>query len=175
MSLSQSRSRTIVCGFQRGDREGAYPYGHHELGPVWIQDSQSSLIVIQALGWTDSFCTDAPMGEDGAALSWASRGIPAGAAITTGCLSKPCCGLPARASPWRDLPRPFGNWITVYTALSRLGEGGRLEGAMFDAVSDEPDMEYVMVDATIVKVHRHGQGRKRGTQNQAHAAARRAE
>jgi hypothetical protein len=29
---------------------------------------------------------------------------------------------------------------------------------LFDAVSDDPDMEYTMVDATIVKVHRHGQG-----------------
>ena len=26
----------------------------------------------------------------------------------------------------------------------------------FDAVSGQPDMEYAMVDATIVKVHRHG-------------------
>jgi len=33
---------------------------------------------------------------------------------------------------------------------------------MFDAVSDDPDMEYAMVDATIVKVHRHGQGAKGG-------------
>ena len=33
---------------------------------------------------------------------------------------------------------------------------------MFDAVSDEPDMEYAMIDATIVKVHRHGQGAKGG-------------
>ena len=29
-------------------------------------------------------------------------------------------------------------------------------------LSDEPDMEYAMVDATIVKVHRHGQGAKGG-------------
>ena len=29
---------------------------------------------------------------------------------------------------------------------------------MFEAVSDEPDMEYAMADATIVRVHRHGQG-----------------
>jgi transposase len=29
---------------------------------------------------------------------------------------------------------------------------------LFEAVSDEPDMEYAVVDATIVKVHRHGQG-----------------
>jgi hypothetical protein len=33
---------------------------------------------------------------------------------------------------------------------------------IFDAASDDPDMEYVMVDATIVKVHRHGQGAKGG-------------
>ena len=33
---------------------------------------------------------------------------------------------------------------------------------MFEAVSDEPDMEYAMVDATIVRVHRHGQGAKGG-------------
>src|SRR6266699_1629364 len=28
--------------------------------------------------------------------------------------------------------------------------------------ADTPDMEYAMVDATIVKVHRHGQGEKGG-------------
>jgi transposase len=33
---------------------------------------------------------------------------------------------------------------------------------LFDAVSGEPDLEYAMVDATIVKVHRHGQGAKEG-------------
>ncbi len=33
---------------------------------------------------------------------------------------------------------------------------------LFEACSDEPDMEYAMVDATIVKVHRHGQGAKGG-------------
>ena len=38
---------------------------------------------------------------------------------------------------------------------------------MFDAVSDGPDMEYAMVDATIVRVHCHGQGAKGGTQSQA--------
>jgi transposase len=33
---------------------------------------------------------------------------------------------------------------------------------MFEAVSGDPDMEYAMVDATIVRVHRHGQGAKGG-------------
>jgi transposase len=33
---------------------------------------------------------------------------------------------------------------------------------LFDASSEDPDLEYAMVDATIVKVHRHGQGAKGG-------------
>ena len=33
---------------------------------------------------------------------------------------------------------------------------------LFDAVSDQPDMEYVMADATMAKVHHHGQGTKGG-------------
>ncbi|MCJ2036590.1 hypothetical protein [Methylobacterium sp. J-068] len=38
---------------------------------------------------------------------------------------------------------------------------------LFEAVSDEPDMGYAMVDATIMKVHRHGQSVKGGTSSQA--------
>ena len=64
-------------------------------------------------------------------------------------------------SQWRDLPRAFGNWITVYTRC-RDWATAAVWKRMFDAVSDEPDMEYVLVDATIVKVHRHGQGAKGG-------------
>jgi transposase len=33
---------------------------------------------------------------------------------------------------------------------------------LFDAGSDDPDMEFATADATIVKVHRHGQGAKGG-------------
>ncbi len=33
---------------------------------------------------------------------------------------------------------------------------------IFDALSDDPDMEYAIVDAPIVKVRRHGQGAKGG-------------
>ena len=64
-------------------------------------------------------------------------------------------------SPWRDLPPAFGNWSSVYT---RFRDWVRADvwKQLFDAVSEEPDMEYAMVDATIVKVHRHGQGAKGG-------------
>ena len=59
------------------------------------------------------------------------------------------------------LPRSFGHWNSVYTRF-RDWVKADVWKQLFDAVSEEPDMEYAMVDATIVKVHRHGQGAKGG-------------
>ena len=74
-------------------------------------------------------------------------------------------------SPWRDLPAHFGNWSTTFT---RFRDWVRADGwaRLFDAAADEPDMEYAMVDATIVKVHRHGQGAKGGLKARPLAALR---
>jgi transposase len=74
-------------------------------------------------------------------------------------------------SPWRDLPAAFGNWSTAYTRF-RDWVAADVFKRLFDAVSDEPDMEYAMVDATIVKVHRHGQGAKGGLRARPSAAPR---
>ena len=62
-------------------------------------------------------------------------------------------------SPWRDLPERFGNWSTAFRRFRDWREADVFQ-RIFDAVSEQPDMEYAMVDATIVKVHRHGQGAK---------------
>ena len=64
-------------------------------------------------------------------------------------------------SPWRDLPKQFGKWNSVFVRYRDWGKAGVFK-RLFDAASDQPDMEYAMVDATIVKVHRHGQGAKGG-------------
>src|ERR1700724_2619331 len=64
-------------------------------------------------------------------------------------------------SPWRDLPKQFGKWNSVLLRSRDWAKAGVVK-RLFEAASDEPDMEYAMVDATIVKVHRHGQGAKGG-------------
>jgi transposase len=74
-------------------------------------------------------------------------------------------------SPWRDLPPQFGPWNSVFKRYSDWVKADVFK-RLFDAVSDDPDMEYAMVDATIVKVHRHGQGAKGGLKIRPSAAPR---
>ena len=64
-------------------------------------------------------------------------------------------------SPWRDLPPELGDWNTVFKRFDYWSKAGVFR-KIFEAVSDDPDMEYAMIDATIVPVHRHGHGAKGG-------------
>jgi len=64
-------------------------------------------------------------------------------------------------SPWRDLPETFGKWFTVYTRFWRWAQKGVWE-RVFNALCDDPDFEYVLIDGTLVRVHQHGTGAKGG-------------
>ena len=64
-------------------------------------------------------------------------------------------------APWRDLPRCFGNWFSVWKRFRRWALKGVFE-RVFKELSGEPDFEYALIDGTIVKVHRHGTGAKGG-------------
>ena len=64
-------------------------------------------------------------------------------------------------SPWRDLPPHFGKWNTLFKRF-RYWVKADVFKRIFDTLSDEPDLEFAMIDGTIVKVHRHGQGAKGG-------------
>jgi transposase len=64
-------------------------------------------------------------------------------------------------APWRDLPNVFGEWNSVFRRFSRWGQKGVWQ-RVFDALSDDPDFEYLIIDSTIVRAHQHASGAKGG-------------
>ena len=64
-------------------------------------------------------------------------------------------------SPWRDLPAAFGAWNSVFRRFSRWSLKGVWQ-RVFDALSDDPDFEYLIVDSTIVRAHQHASGAQKG-------------
>lgn len=64
-------------------------------------------------------------------------------------------------SPWRDLPPSFGNWNTQFRRFRRWAKAGVFE-SLFNAMSDDPDLEYALIDGTIVSVHQKATGAKGG-------------
>ncbi len=64
-------------------------------------------------------------------------------------------------SPWRDLPEAFGDWNSVFRRFSRWSLKG-VWWRIFEAMSDDPDFEYLIVDSTIVRAHQHAAGAKKG-------------
>jgi transposase len=64
-------------------------------------------------------------------------------------------------APWRDLPEAFGCWNSVFRRFRRWAQAGLFE-RLFQILSGEPDVEYALIDGTIVRVHQHGTGAKGG-------------
>lgn len=69
--------------------------------------------------------------------------------------------LARTASPWRDLPPELGNWKTTHCRFRRWSLAGVWE-SLFKALRTDPDFEYVLVDATISKVHADATSQKGG-------------
>ena len=64
--------------------------------------------------------------------------------------------------PWRDLPVRLGDWKVVHQRFGRWAKSGVFE-RIFKLLASDPDNEYMMIDATIVRAHQHSAGARKKT------------
>ena len=67
-------------------------------------------------------------------------------------------------APWRDPPPDLGDWKNAQRRFCRWRDKGAWEG-LLEVLMREPDYEWLMIDASHVKVHQHGAGAKGGNQD----------
>jgi len=67
-------------------------------------------------------------------------------------------------APWRDLPPDYGGWKNTHRRFCRWRDKGIWEALLGQLVT-EPDYEWLMIDASHIKVHPHAAGAKGGNQD----------
>ena len=66
-------------------------------------------------------------------------------------------------APWRDLPPRFGLWNSVFQRFNRWSKKGVWQ-RVAEALSDDTDLEWLLIDSTVVRAHQHAAGQKGGQQ-----------
>lgn len=79
--------------------------------------------------------------------------------------SAACIGVLRTGAQWREMPERYGKWNTVYKRFARWEEKGVWQ-ALFAHVADDPDLESVMPDGSVIRAPMCAAGgsRKHGSQ-----------
>ena len=67
-------------------------------------------------------------------------------------------------APWRDLPPDYGDWSNTHRRFIRWRDKGMWE-RLLEVLIDDPDYEWLMIDASHCKVHPHATGARGGNQD----------
>ena len=63
-------------------------------------------------------------------------------------------------APWRDLPDRFGNWNSIWRRFDRWARKG-VWREVFEVLQD-PDLEWLILDSTVIRAHQHAAGARKG-------------
>ncbi len=63
-------------------------------------------------------------------------------------------------APWRDLPERFGPWNSVWRRFDRWARKGRWREVF--GVLQDPDLEWLILDSTVIRAHQHAAGARKG-------------
>ena len=63
---------------------------------------------------------------------------------------------------WRFLPADYGNWNSIYKRFARWSEQAVFE-KLFAFCSTDRDLEYLMIDSTVVRAHPAAAGARKKT------------
>lgn len=66
-------------------------------------------------------------------------------------------------SPWRDLPPDYGDWKNTHRRFCRWRDKGLWE-KLLEILIEDPDYEWLIIDASHLKVHPDAAGAKGGNQ-----------
>ena len=66
-------------------------------------------------------------------------------------------------APWRDLPSDYGGWKNTHRRFCRWRDSGVWE-KLLERLVENPDFEWLMIDASHVKVHPHAARARGGSQ-----------
>lgn len=64
-------------------------------------------------------------------------------------------------APWRDLPKQYGPWQTVYSRFRLWSKNDTFQD-LFTRLSSDADMQDISIDSTFCKAHQHAAGAKKG-------------
>jgi transposase len=73
-------------------------------------------------------------------------------------------------APWRDLPERFGLWNSVWKRFDRWSYKGVWLKIFDTLAAADPDLEWLILDSTVIRAHQHAAGKKGGKRRRLLAA-----
>lgn len=75
------------------------------------------------------------------------------------------CYILRSGCQWRLLPKEYGSWRSIHKRFKQWSDHNVWE-KIFEGVKKDPDLEYTMIDSTIVRAHACAAGYRKDSQKQ---------